>query len=90
MPMVWGYVSELQPPAGLLFIPLVTYEYGELWWDDIDRGETEQLVQKPVPVPLCSPQIPHGLWNMNVQYALQNSDTSWWQLTSKQSNLCLQ
>jgi hypothetical protein len=30
------------------------YEYGEWWWNDIDRG-------KPVPVPLCPPQIPHGL-----------------------------
>jgi hypothetical protein len=24
-------------------------------------GETEELGEKPVPVPLCPPQIPHGL-----------------------------
>jgi hypothetical protein len=24
-------------------------------------GETEEIVEKPVPVPLYSPQIPHGL-----------------------------
>jgi hypothetical protein len=25
------------------------------------RGKTEELGEKPVPVPLCPPQIPHGL-----------------------------
>jgi hypothetical protein len=29
--------------------------------DEIDRGKTEVLGEKPVPVPLCPPQIPHGL-----------------------------
>jgi hypothetical protein len=24
-------------------------------------GETKEVVDKPVPVPLCPPQIPHGL-----------------------------
>jgi hypothetical protein len=43
---------ELQPPVGLLFIPQVTYEYGETWWNDIDR-KTDKLGGKPVPVPLC-------------------------------------
>jgi hypothetical protein len=31
------YVSELQSPLGLLFIPQVIYEHGEQWWNDIDR-----------------------------------------------------
>jgi hypothetical protein len=35
-------------------------EYGEPWWNDID-GKTEELGEKPVPVPLCPPQIPNGL-----------------------------
>jgi hypothetical protein len=37
----WNYVSELQPPTGLLFIPKVIYSYahGEPWWNDIDRGK---------------------------------------------------
>jgi hypothetical protein len=30
--MGWYYVSELRPPAGLLFIPRVICEYGEPWW----------------------------------------------------------
>jgi hypothetical protein len=30
------------------------------WWNDIDR-KTEGLREKPVPVPLYPPQIPHGL-----------------------------
>jgi hypothetical protein len=37
------------------------YESGERRWNDTDRRKTEELGQKPVPVPLCSPQIPHGL-----------------------------
>jgi hypothetical protein len=27
--MGWDYVSELQPPTGLLFITQVTYKHGE-------------------------------------------------------------
>jgi hypothetical protein len=38
----------------------VIYEYGESWWNDID-GKTEELREKPVPVPLYPPQFPHGL-----------------------------
>jgi hypothetical protein len=30
--MGWVYVSQLQPPTGLLFIPLVICEHGEPWW----------------------------------------------------------
>jgi hypothetical protein len=37
MSMGWDYVSELRPPAGLLSIPQMTYEYGEPRWNDIDR-----------------------------------------------------
>jgi hypothetical protein len=32
------YFSELRPPTGLLFIALVTYENGELRWNDTVRG----------------------------------------------------
>jgi hypothetical protein len=35
--MGWDDVSELRPPAGLLFIPNIIYEYGEPLWNDIDR-----------------------------------------------------
>jgi hypothetical protein len=37
MSMGWNYVSELQPPTGLLFTPQVIYEYGEPRSSDIDR-----------------------------------------------------
>jgi hypothetical protein len=37
MSMVWDYVYELWPPAVLLFVPKMTYEYGEPRWNDIDR-----------------------------------------------------
>jgi hypothetical protein len=30
---------------------------GMMYW----QGKTEELREKPVPVPLCPPQIPHGL-----------------------------
>jgi hypothetical protein len=39
MMMGWDYVSELQPPTGLLFIPQVIYEHVESWMNDIDRGK---------------------------------------------------
>jgi hypothetical protein len=29
----------------------------EWYW----QGKTEELGEKPVPVPLCPPQVPHGL-----------------------------
>jgi hypothetical protein len=31
----------------------------EHWWND--ERKTEVLGEKPVPLPLCSPQIPRGL-----------------------------
>jgi hypothetical protein len=31
------------------------------WWSEIDRGKPKYWGEKPVPVPLCPPQIPHGL-----------------------------
>jgi hypothetical protein len=33
------YVSELQSPMGLLFIPQIIYENGEQWWNNIDWGK---------------------------------------------------
>ena len=32
------------------------------WWNDYDREKNEALAKKKtIPVPLCTPQIPHGL-----------------------------
>jgi hypothetical protein len=30
-------------------------------WNKTDRGKPKNSGEKPVPVPLCPPQIPHGL-----------------------------
>jgi hypothetical protein len=41
MSMENDYVSELWSLTGLLFIPQIIYEYGELRWNDIDRGKSK-------------------------------------------------
>jgi hypothetical protein len=40
----WDYVSELQPPVGLLFLLRWYSEYGQPQWNDIDRenGRTQE------------------------------------------------
>jgi hypothetical protein len=43
MPMGCDYVSELRPPARLLFIRQMIYEHGETWWNDIDKGKLIRL-----------------------------------------------
>jgi hypothetical protein len=43
MSMGCDYVSELQPPTGILFAPQVIYGHGESWWNDVD-GENSWLV----------------------------------------------
>jgi hypothetical protein len=47
------YVSILRIPQ-MIWVWRVMVE----WYID---GKTEELWEKPVPVPLCPPQIPHGL-----------------------------
>jgi hypothetical protein len=47
-----AYVSILRIPQ-MIWVWIVTVEY----W----QGKTEELGEKPVPMPLCPPQIPHGL-----------------------------
>jgi hypothetical protein len=61
------YVSELLPLTDILFILQMIYEYGERRWNDIDRGKPKIIGEKPVPVPLCPPQIPHGLTRARTQ-----------------------
>jgi hypothetical protein len=47
------YVSILRIPQ-MIWVWRATVEW---YW----QGKTEELGEKPVPVPLCPPQIPHGL-----------------------------
>jgi hypothetical protein len=37
--MEWDDVSELRPPMGVLFIPPIMYESGEVQCNDTDRGK---------------------------------------------------
>jgi hypothetical protein len=39
--MRWNYVSELCPPADLLFNPHVIRKHWEPWWNDIDMETPE-------------------------------------------------
>jgi hypothetical protein len=39
MSMDRDFDSELLPPTGILFIAQAMYEYGEPWWNDVDRGK---------------------------------------------------
>jgi hypothetical protein len=50
----------LRLATGLLFIPQVVWGWRTmvgLYWQD----KTKEIVEKPGPVPICPPQIPHGL-----------------------------
>jgi hypothetical protein len=40
----WEYVSELRPQTALLLIPHAIYEYGEPWWNVVDKGK---LIRQP-------------------------------------------
>jgi hypothetical protein len=66
MSMGWDHISELWPPTGLLFISQEIYEYGEPWWNDVNRGK---LLIHP---PFCSNKPWNMLQNCR-QYALSRS-----------------
>jgi len=53
------YVSILRTPQ-MIWAWRATVEW---YW----QGKTEELGEKPVPVPLCPPQIPHGLTRERTQ-----------------------
>jgi hypothetical protein len=59
-------LSEMRPRASLLFIPQVIYEWKatmEWYW----QGNTEELEEKPFPVPLCPPKISHTLTRARIR-----------------------
>jgi hypothetical protein len=37
----------------------------EHWWNDTDSGKPKYSENKPIPVPLCSQQIPHSNSELN-------------------------
>jgi hypothetical protein len=64
------YVSILRIPQ-MIWVWKATVE----WYR---QGKTEELGEKPVPVPLCPPQIPHGL----TQAWTRASAVTGWRLTT--------
>lgn len=60
MSMGWNYVSKWRLPTSLLLISQMTYKYGIPMEWYLER-KTKELVEKPVPLPLCISQIPHKL-----------------------------
>jgi hypothetical protein len=54
-----AYVSILRIPQ-MIWVWRATVEW---YW----QGKTEELGEKPVPVPLCPPQIPHELTRARTQ-----------------------
>jgi hypothetical protein len=79
MSMGWDYISDLWPQTGLLFISRTIYEYGQPWWNDIDRWKNEELREKPIPVPLRPPPSPHGLtWAWTQASAVKGQRVSAW------------
>jgi hypothetical protein len=61
-PQPWGFlcnpVMKMTMMIILFFCPFPSNGAPMEWnW----QGKTEELGEKPVPVPLCPPQIPHGL-----------------------------
>jgi hypothetical protein len=55
----WDDVCVLWPSSSLSFIPQMIYIWATVEW--YWQGKTKELREKCVPVPLCPPQIPHGL-----------------------------
>jgi hypothetical protein len=41
-------------------------------WNDIDREESKNSKKKPVSMPLCPPQIPHGLIRARTRASANN------------------
>jgi hypothetical protein len=86
--MRWDYVSELLPQTDILFIP--TWYVLEKDGGMILAGETEELGEKPVPVPLCPPQIPHGLtWARTRASAVRSRRLTTWAMARPSLYACI-
>ena len=53
--------GALPPLQGQFYSPFADDISMEHWWNDDGLEEADVLGQKPVPEPVLSPQIPHGL-----------------------------
>jgi hypothetical protein len=69
--IVCTYVSILRIPQ-MIWVWRATVEW---YWQE----KTEELGEKPVPVPLCPPQIPHGLtWERTRASAVRGRRLTTW------------
>jgi len=83
----WSLISKKKKftfvgrsPGFALFFSLPTRSQISMGhcWIDSNREKTEALGETPVPVPLCPPQIPHGLaWDRN-----RTAAATFWRLTT--------
>jgi hypothetical protein len=80
--MRWDYVSELLPLTDILFIPRMIHECGERRWNDIDRRKPKNSEKNLFAVPLCPPQIPHGLTRARTRdFAVRGRRLTAWAMT---------
>jgi hypothetical protein len=57
-------------------------------WNETDRGKPKYSGEKPVPVPLCPPQIPHGLtWDRTRASAVRGRRLTAWAM-ARPPSLC--
>jgi hypothetical protein len=57
-------------------------------WNEIDRGKPKYSGKKPVPVPLCPPQIPQGLtWDRTPASAVRGRRLTAWAMARPSSRV---
>jgi hypothetical protein len=77
MSVGWDDVSELRSPVYCLSPRSMESHSGMIL-----TGKTEELGEKPVPVPLSPPQIPHGLTQVQTRSsALKGQQLTTWAIT---------
>jgi hypothetical protein len=60
-PQPWGFLCNPVMKMTMTMIIFVLFLVMEHRRNEIDRGKPKYSGKKPVPLPLCPPQIPHGL-----------------------------
>jgi hypothetical protein len=89
-PWRWGESSTqvwMPTYVSILHIPQMIWVWRAMveWYID---GKTEELGEKPVPMPLCSPQIPHGLTRVRTRAsAVRGRRLATWAMARPSSNL---
>jgi hypothetical protein len=89
MSMEWECLWCAATSGPILFIPQIIYDCGDLQWNDVIDGKTEEPRVKHAPVPLCSPQIPHGLTRARTQASAVRGQrlTAWAMTRCRRKNL---